>query len=370
MHEQEERIRRARTRLIFNQPFFGCLALRLQLREASGLGTMATDGRAIAYDPDAVEQWTDDELTGIVAHEVMHCALQHHERREGRDPEQWNIATDYAINIVVRDAKLALPADALYDEKYRGWSAERIYASLPANDAHAPQWGRVEDGPEQDDDQDGPPPTDWQQAAQEAAQRVAMDKTAGDLPGSLKELIAISVDPVIDWQVRLRDYMDKLARNDYTWTRPNRRYLSRGFSLPSLYSDDLGDIVIALDSSGSMTNRELEQAGAEIADLIAKFDCVVHFMCCDRQIQSHKEFRRGDVVRLERAGGGGTDLRPPFRWVEDQGMTPTVLLYFTDLCGMFPEQAPEYPVLWASTDANYQIEPPFGELIPVWSGRR
>jgi predicted metal-dependent peptidase len=121
------RIQKARTALLLDHPFFGSLLFRLGGRVSNSIQTMATDGVSLFYNPAFVETLNAAELAGVLAHEVMHPALQHHTRRGDRDRKRWNIACDYAINPMLLDAGLTLPKDVLIDHRFRGMSAERIY---------------------------------------------------------------------------------------------------------------------------------------------------------------------------------------------------------------------------------------------------
>src|SRR6266478_3281441 len=121
------RIQKARTALLLDHPFFGSLLFRLGGRASGSIQTMATDGVSLFYNPEFVETLNAAELAGVLAHEVMHPALQHHTRRGDRDRERWNMACDYAINPLLQDAGLRLPKDVLIDHRFRGMSAERIY---------------------------------------------------------------------------------------------------------------------------------------------------------------------------------------------------------------------------------------------------
>jgi predicted metal-dependent peptidase len=121
------RIQKARTALLLDHPFFGSLLFRLGARVSNLIQTMATDGVSLFYNPAFVETLNAAELAGVLAHEVMHPALQHHTRRGDRDPERWNMACDYAINPLLLDAGLTLPKYVLIDHRFRGMSAERIY---------------------------------------------------------------------------------------------------------------------------------------------------------------------------------------------------------------------------------------------------
>lgn len=137
----DKRVTRARSALIQHQPFFGTLALYLIVEERPDVLTMATDGTHLFYAPKFLDTITPDELKGVVVHEVFHCALKHPLRRKGRDPERWNIACDYALNLDVIAAGFKLPKGALLDQRYKGMCAEEIYALLP-NPPQQPQGGQ------------------------------------------------------------------------------------------------------------------------------------------------------------------------------------------------------------------------------------
>ena len=124
-----EKLTRARTRLVLDQPFFGTLSLRLKLVPGLSL-TMATDGSQIVYNPAFVGQLKPAELEGTLAHEVLHCALAHHCRRGDRDPRIWNEAADLAINPILIKNGFTLPTGALIDPTFTNLSAEEIYARL------------------------------------------------------------------------------------------------------------------------------------------------------------------------------------------------------------------------------------------------
>ena len=121
------RIQKARTTLLLDHPFFGTLLFRLGAKPCRSIATMATDGVSLFYNPEFVGTLNAAELAGVLSHEVMHPALQHHTRRGDRDQARWNMACDYAINPILLDAGLSLPKDVLIDNRFRGMSAERIY---------------------------------------------------------------------------------------------------------------------------------------------------------------------------------------------------------------------------------------------------
>jgi len=148
-HQQQQpptglRIQKARTTLLLDHPFFGTLLFRLGGRPSSSIATMATDGVSLLYNPEFVETLNAAELAGVLAHEVMHPALQHHTRRGDRDPARWNIACDYAINPMLLDAGLTLPKDVLIDNRFRGMSAERIYNLIEEDEKQEGDSGQSE----------------------------------------------------------------------------------------------------------------------------------------------------------------------------------------------------------------------------------
>jgi predicted metal-dependent peptidase len=135
--------------------------------------------------------------------------------------------------------------------------------------------------------------------------------------------------------------------------------------LPSLYSEELGTVVIAVDTSCSISNREIDQFGAEVSAILEEFDTTAHVVYCDTDVQWTETFSQRDLpLKLHPKGGGGTDFRPPFEWVEDRQMEPCCLVYLTDLeCSRFPEE-PSYPVLWVVV-GDYRQPVPFGEVLAM-----
>jgi predicted metal-dependent peptidase len=125
-----ERVARSRTRLLLDSPFFGALSMRLRIVESTSAEcpTMQTDGTELQYSAAFVDGLTDAELTGVLAHEVLHCALRHMYRINGRDMQEWNEACDYVVNAELIGAGFTLPNGALLDPSYAGMSAEQVYA--------------------------------------------------------------------------------------------------------------------------------------------------------------------------------------------------------------------------------------------------
>jgi predicted metal-dependent peptidase len=170
------------------------------------------------------------------------------------------------------------------------------------------------------------------------------------------------VVPKVDWRDVLRRYLFAAARSDYAWTPPNRRHIARGLYLPSLRSETLGPVVVAVDTSGSIDDTTLATFAAEITAILDEAaPAAIHVVYCDDAVAGTETYAPGDVIELSPRGGGGTAIRPVFDWIARSDIQPVCAIYLTDLDGRDFGPEPDYPVLWVSTDLTAA---PFGEVIP------
>jgi predicted metal-dependent peptidase len=424
----EVKLTRARVQLLLSQPFFATLCLRLNLVSA-GIPTMATNGRAIYYNPEFVESLTPEELQGVLAHEVLHCALAHHCRRGSRDARLWNEAADFAVNPIVLKNGLTLPADALIKPEYEGLSAEEIYARLledtaigsksngqpgTAGASNPPLAAQPGPGAANAGSEASPNSTS-QELSQNATTKgtsqsgVCDDATTNLRPGGFGEVVdaindqgepaseadksrqahewSIAAEQAMrtakacghevanmerplrearesrqDWRAILRYFIAATVPSDYRWCPPNRRYIASGLYLPSVHREGVGTIVIGVDTSGSVGEEQLNQFAAEISAICDQAQPErIHVVYCDEEVNSFQEFGPSEPIRLEPVGGGGTNFRPVFQWVEEQNILPACLIYLTDLeCHKYPDSSPNYPVLWVPESRRIV---PFGETL-------
>jgi predicted metal-dependent peptidase len=392
------RIQKARTSLILDHPFFGSLLFRLKGRECRSVQTMATDGVSLFYNPDFVETLNAATLAGTLAHEVMHPALHHHVRRSGRDPKRWNVACDFAINPLLVDAGLSLPDGVLIDNRFRGMSAEQIYNLLEleseteqdsgnegedgepggeeskvetshggdSNEPSAPVTdggiGQVLDAPLPDD---GTPSIEEQAREWSVAvnQAVTLSKQAGKSPAGLARTLEGAAEAAVDWREFLRRLWSDTIPADSSWMRPNRRHIWAGLYLPGIVREGVGEIAIAVDCSGSVNASQLRLFEAEVCSILEgqRPQCV-HVLYFDTEVHKVETYQAGEQVHLNPVGGGGTDFGPCFDWLNKHGIHPQTMVFLTDLYGSFPESAPDYPVIWASTGSR---QAPFGSVIPM-----
>lgn len=203
----------------------------------------------------------------------------------------------------------------------------------------------------------------WELALAQAAQNA---REIGDLPGNLERLISDVLNPKLDWQELLSRYITDRARDDYSWTPANKRFLHLDVILPSLSHQKLPEVVLAVDTSGSVTEPEMDQFAAEVSGVLEAFDTTIHVVYCDSEVKGVDSFGRCDLpLELTPQGGGGTDFRPVFSWLEEEAVDLACLVYLTDLESLgFPDKEPDYPVLWARVGNGGKI-PPFGDILEV-----
>lgn len=387
--EALQAIRRARMTLLLSQPFWGNLAIRLHLQcvpdltDPAGNPSMgATDGRRLLYRPDMVLKSTSEDLRFFVAHEVMHCALNHPSRRGMRDPMGWNIAADFAVNGHLRRADFKPTEHDLDNPAFDSMSAEAIYETLPkapkgagsgqgkGKGANQPangsaRTGHVMDATNPDDDTPAgraeaeKQAQEWKSALQQAA-KVA--KQRGTLPAGIEELIEDLIYPAVSPRDFLRQFVTE-AKDDYSWSRPNRRHIADGLYLPSLRSERLPDFVMVMDTSGSMDKTALEMCAGVASEVLEEFPGTkLTVIYADAAVAGVEEFTAENLpVKLHAKGRGGTSFIPAFEYVEQHGLNPACLVYVTDGYGDVPE-VPSYPVLWATTT---EVKGPWGETIHI-----
>lgn len=357
-----EKLVQARTRLLFSNFFFGRIAMYLQLVEEPACKTLAVDGRHIFYNPQFTRTLNDELSKSAMAHEIGHCILQHFLRRGARDPDLWNQAGDYAINLMLRDAGFQIGANWLLSDDFIGMSAERIYDIL----LKEKQQGKSRPGQALCEIRNAPADSTRTPAQQSMewggiVAAAAMEaRNQGRLPASMERFIDGIIHPRVPWRIVLQDFLTQLARDDYSWTRPNRRFIHSGLYLPALYSVKVGPIAVVIDSSGSIYGAVLKAFLSEIqaiADLLRPERITV--LSADAKVQNVQVFEAGEPLDVKVKGGGGTDFRPAIDHFKDE--PPLALVYLTDMEGRFGEE-PEFPVLWCATT---DIVAPWGRTVKL-----
>jgi predicted metal-dependent peptidase len=387
--EIETKLSAARTRLILDRPFLGALVLRLPLKavKPERCKSIGTDVRALYYNPEYIKNLSLDQTQFVLAHEALHCALSHFSRRQHRVKHRWDIACDMAINPLLIKDGLKPPPGVLLKSGFEDMMAEEIYPYIDddmdaethddhfydqENKSDAESGGKPLDQ-DQDKDKDNredggsgqaqadsehsgdvPRPlseteqeqleVQWRQRLAGAAQQAMQ---AGKLGATMARLVEHLLQPQLPWRMLLARYMTAAARDDYSYQRPSRR--EGNAILPTLKSTQV-DVVVVLDTSGSINDTEMQEFVSEIDAIKGQMRARVTLHACDAQLCEHgpwvyepwEEFS----MPANLYGRGGTRFVPVFEWLENAGCRPDLLVYFTDAEGEFPNNEPEFPVLW------------------------
>ena len=363
-----KRLSKAKTSLILEHPFIGSVALNMPMSLSDEVPTAATNGKRVLYNPDFIEPLTDEELKFLVAHECLHPMLEHNFRRGARDPKKWNKAADYVINQLLVDEGIGafIEGGCLDQNIYTngGGTSDGIYNMLPDSDEGD------DDGPggagNDLEDGEGSQAEQAQEAAEwkiKVAQAAQAAKMMGKLSANMARLVDEVLKPNVDWRDRLRQFVQKAKTDERSFARPNRRFLSQGLYMPSITGEALGEMVFAVDMSGSIGQDEANQYGAECRVVYEDGKPIkLHLVFFSHEVCAHDAIGRDDEFVFNPRGGGGTAFSPVFKYIEEQGIEPAGIVFLTDLyCHDFGD-APDCPVLWVTTGAT---SAPFGEVVEM-----
>jgi predicted metal-dependent peptidase len=389
---QPDLYQRTLATLILRHPFLANLALRLDRVDDPTADTAWTDGVTLAVNPTRFAELSDDERLGLLGHECFHVALAHHLRRGARELALWNRACDYAVNALLVEDGLTLPPGALLEPAYGDASAEAIYNRLAAspepsepalgpagtpqaNDpgAAAPSappagtFGEVRDQPFPT------PPTPGEREALLAQHAILISALAqqtraiGKDGAGVRRAAALATQSAsVDWRALLVEFLSSRHAQDYTWQRPNPRYVSLGIYYPVLQSSAPEKIAMVIDTSGSVPKDALEAVTGELEAYLLAFPATtLDVVYADASVAGRVSLTAADLpLRLEPVGGGGTNFGPALAALADDDPPPACVVYLTDLKGRFPDEPPPMPVIWLVFGQPLVTPtPPFGRLV-------
>jgi len=410
MDARDKRVEKAQTRVIFTVPFFAPGVAKLPVVWDPAVDTACTGGDCIRFNPEFFDSLTDPQLVTVICHETAHCLLGHIWRAPGGcDWDQWNIACDHAVNLMLKDFSAMVTAKGLADPfpfpdppeaycanpAFRDMAEEAIYGRLAANKPPSQGGGNgtgkgsgakgggkaAQSGPSQAKPAPGSMPSfgqmskpkpgngnqasakklgnDWQNTLLQSAK---LASGQGTLPAGLERFVDQTVNPQVPWWELLRSWLREQCADDWNWLQPAMEYEGSGFILPSLASERVGTIVFATDTSGSINAEMLAQFQTEkqvcLDEMRPKRLVDIY---CDSRISKVEEYGAGDTITKQCPGGGGTDFRPVFEHVGKMDKQPKALVYLTDLYGSFPASAPGYPVIWVTWTKDGKA--PFGHVV-------
>ena len=359
--EVREKLITARVGLLLRASFFGNLATRLKLVNADEwCSTAATDGRHFYYNSRFIDMLKPKEVEFLFGHEVLHCVYDHFGRRGDRDPMLFNVANDYAVNCDLKKHRVGefiTSVPCLYDSKYEGMSSEEIYDDLYENaekinisdlidkllDDHLDGEGDSDsddDGDEKDGKGKKPKMSaeERQQIRDEIKEAVlsaaAASDGAGNLPAGVKRLIQDMTAPKMNWRELLRMQLESTIKSDFTWMRASRRGWHMDAVMPGMKNDELIDIAIGIDASGSIDERMLRDFLSETQGIMDQFQSYkIHIFTFDTRVYNPAQYNSDNLDTIcdyEVKGGGGTDFDAIFDYLKEERIEPKRLVVFTD----------------------------------------
>ena len=394
--EIEQRLLKARVQLALQQPFLAAALMRLPFRNISGVSwctTMATDGYHIFYNPEWSNNLKDNELRGVIAHEVLHVVFAHSERLHDRSPKRWNVACDYAINLLLVEQGFTIPQGGMYLRRFAGDTADEIYDKIPADlkievdkygvqnvPAEHDQSGQIceigEDLISRDDPRVKPlqdkdmPDAEQMNSLHENLRQEAATKLQGRAAAYFKQECMVANEGTVDWKALMRNWLFDRIKSDWSSYPFSKKHIHRGLFMPSMGVQSPGHIVFAIDTSGSMEIQEIAEIISEIRGFRDVFPCKLTIVQADVVIQSTVEYEEMDGIevptQMEISGRGGTSFEEVIEWVDECVYGSKVLIYATDGFGTFPKRKPDFPVIWLLTPYSIGIEKiPFGSSVKL-----
>jgi len=389
-----EKLITARVGLLLKHPFFGNLATRMKLIDASDwCNTLATDGRNFYYNNGFVHKLTPKEAEFGFAHEVLHNVFDHMGRRDHRDPRLSNIAADYAANQILKDESIGVVPNFIkifQDDKYRGLSYEEIYAIIEEKaikidisslgellddhldgDDDGNGGGGGEDGEDVDGSGKGRPRLTAEEKRQireemkEAVLAAAQSAGAGRVPAGIRRMISDFTEPKMDWRQILRMNIQSIFKSNFSFARPNRKSQHCGAILPGMMNEETIDVSVAIDMSGSISDAMAQDFISEVKGIMDEYkDFRLDLWCFDTQVYNYARFTpdaADDILSYEVKGGGGTDFDANYEFMKNEDIVPKKFIMFTDgyPCGSWGDE--DYCDSLFVIHGNNSIVAPFGQ---------
>jgi predicted metal-dependent peptidase len=349
--------------------------------------TACTDGLNVIYGDKFVQSLTDQELRGLILHETMHKAFRHltvWQPLYKKNPKLANMACDFVINLMIRDSdpseqSVKLPDGGCVDEKYRGMDAAQIYKLLEQEQQNKQKNGNNKQqgegdgqgngsGNQGEEEPQGFDEHDWdsaQQLSEQEREAIANEVDqilrqgavlAGRMKGKVSRAIGELLESRVNWREVLRNFVSSFAdeHDSSTWRRPNRRWVDQNVYMPSAVSEAMGEIVVAVDTSGSIGQHDLSMFLSEVMAICRDISPErVHLMYWDTRIAQHETYERGEyenmVQSTKPAGGGGTSVLCVPKYIKEKSIKPECVLVLTDGYLSDGWGTWEHPVFWGIT---------------------
>lgn len=388
--ETKDRIIKARVKLQKDNPFFAYLVLNLNISENKEIKSMGVDIKGnLIYNKKWVSKLDDEQLKGVLCHEVLHLALQHFIRGENKEHEIYNIATDLVINCILTNNNFALPkgcvpcnnefelvkglilkeldkktADEVYHEIMKSGKVQiRKVMGLGGIgfDEHKFGGGKAKaNGTDIEKEK-----KKWNRVFSEAS---IYAKQQGKLPDGIERLVDLVLNEKVNWKHLLYKYITNELPYDYTYSRPSKKSISTGVYMPSILRENL-DVVVSIDTSGSINQDELSEFLNEIINIAKSFNNIkITLIVCDSEIKDVYVVANGSIEtirNLKIKGGGGTSHIPIYEYIKEHLPNAKFVINFTDGYTNFPEHESCRSIWVLTKNSCKEDDIPFGEVIKL-----
>ena len=340
-----DKIRMARITLLLRHAFFGNMATRLNIVCDNNIQTAATDGKNFIYNESFIMSLNKEEMLFLFGHEVLHNVFEHHYRRDNRNPLLWNIACDYVINLILTESKIGSPpalrkGGVLLDKAYQDMYAEEVYDLLVKECMSDQQIKSLLDRlldshPDVTKDKS---PEELEDIKRDLKENLlsASQVCAGNLPLGVERYIKNITEPKINWRDLLRQEIASMNKKDYTFFRPNKKSnYNGGFILPGSLKTEGIEIVIAIDASGSIDDKIVDEFLTEVSGIISQFDDFnIDIWSFDTKVYNHETYSIDDgrsISEYIAKGGGGTLFECNWEYMKAKNIVPKLFIMFTDM---------------------------------------
>lgn len=406
-HHLKKKLAAARYALFSSAPFYATMLYKLDLvvlddETGKNFRTAFTDGKVVAFNREFLENLDIKDIVFIAAHEVMHVAFMHFVRRQNRHAQYWNMATDYAINALLKrdnvgkfPEKIKVGDDyitGLYDKRFENMSAEQIYDILIEEkppiqmtidqhvDVQQDKNGQSEKSsvPSKGEGKDDGTYVSKKSKEEidEIAERIKENiiasaqacKMAGKLPDFVERMLDEWLKPKISWKTVLRNTITSKIIYDTSFSRPNKRSWDSSFIIPGPLPDETINVGIAFDTSGSMTNEQLKEALSEVRSIMEEYQQFrVLLWSFDTKCDGLKEFTHDNAYEIDEyrmVGGGGTHIAANWEFIKNKNLDIEMLVVFTDLYDSSQNSVDpsQIETLWIINGGSKEI-PPFGNHV-------
>lgn len=333
--------------------FYSTIIFNLKTVWDNSIPTAAVDGKNLFLNEDWFCNLSMNQAISLLAHEAGHIALDHIHRSKNYDKQKYNIAGDYVINLLLDKDGYELPNGALLDHQYNELTTEQVYNLLPDKDLPQVELDIIESED-----------SNSEEIKNIISKAVLASKMAKECSSIMSGLYGREIEeylnPKLPWNVILQNYIDTFIKEDYSWSKPNKRIPD--IYLPSLYSEGIECLVFASDVSGSITQEDFNKGISELKEIRRKLNPKETILLSfDTEITQQQTFQTHEEISyLPITGGGGTKPECVFEFLKTK--QPTLVIIFTD--GEFypMDIKPNYPVLWILT-SSYDKAITFGDKL-------